>query len=101
MADGDSADGAGPGPTATGCSRAGFIQTQVVEGKYRPSGDGHCALPANENNASRKLTGPTYDRLTYLTADEATDSGPGRINGKFKVEIEAVCAGYPAGEADA
>ena len=30
----------------------------------------------------------------YLTTDEATDSGLGRINGKFKIEIEAVRAGY-------
>ncbi len=49
----------------------------------------------NENNALQKtLTGLTTTAWTYLTADEATDSGLGRINGKFKVEIEAVRAGY-------
>ena len=49
----------------------------------------------NENNSLQKtLTGLTTTAWTYLTADEATDSGLGRINGKFKVEIEAVRAGY-------
>lgn len=49
----------------------------------------------NENNSIQKtLTGLTTTAWTYLTADEATDSGLGRINGKFKVEIEAVRAGY-------
>ena len=49
----------------------------------------------NENNALQKtLTGLTTTAWTYLTTDEATDSGLGRINGKFKVEIEAVRAGY-------
>ena len=49
----------------------------------------------NENNSLQKtLTGLTTTTWTYLTADEATDSGLGRINGKFKVEIEAVRAGY-------
>ena len=49
----------------------------------------------NENNTLQKtLTGLTTTAWTYLTADEATDSGLGRINGKFRVEIEAVRAGY-------
>lgn len=49
----------------------------------------------NENNSLQKtLTGLTTTTWTYLSADEATDSGLGRINGKFKVEIEAVRAGY-------
>jgi hypothetical protein len=49
----------------------------------------------NENNALQKtLTGLTTTAWTYLAADEATDSGLGRINGKFKVEIESVRAGY-------
>ncbi len=49
----------------------------------------------NENNSFQKtLTGLTTTTWTYLSADEATDSGLGRINGKFKVEIEAVRAGY-------
>lgn len=49
----------------------------------------------NENNSLQKtLTGLTTTAWTYLTADEATDSGLGRINGKFKVEIESVRAGY-------
>ena len=49
----------------------------------------------NENNTLQKtLTGLTTTAWTYLTADEATDSGLGRVNGKFKVEIEAVRAGY-------
>ena len=49
----------------------------------------------NENNSLQKtLTGLTTTAWTYLTADEATDSGLGRINGKLKVEIEAVRAGY-------
>ena len=49
----------------------------------------------NENNSLQKtVTGLTTTAWTYLTADEATDSGLGRINGKFKVEIEAVRAGY-------
>lgn len=49
----------------------------------------------NENNSLQKtLTGLTTTTWTYLTADEATDSGLGRINGKFRVEIEAVRAGY-------
>jgi hypothetical protein len=49
----------------------------------------------NENNALQKtLTGLTTTAWTYLTTDEATDSGLGRINGKFKVEIESVRAGY-------
>lgn len=51
----------------------------------------------NENNSIQKtLTGLTTTTWTYLSADEATDSGLGRINGKFKVEIEAVRAGYPS-----
>ncbi len=49
----------------------------------------------NENNALQKtVTGLTTTAWTYLSTDEATDSGLGRINGKFKVEIEAVRAGY-------
>jgi hypothetical protein len=49
----------------------------------------------NENNALQKtLTGLATTAWTYLTTDEATDSGLGRINGKFRVEIEAVRAGY-------
>lgn len=49
----------------------------------------------NENNSLQKtLTGLTTTAWTYLTADEATDSGLGRINGKFKFEIESVRAGY-------
>jgi hypothetical protein len=49
----------------------------------------------NENNALQQtLTGLTTTSWTYLTTDEATDSGLGRINGKFKVEIESVRAGY-------
>lgn len=49
----------------------------------------------NENNSLQKtLTGLTTTSWTYLTTDEATDSGLGRINGKFKVEIESVRAGY-------
>ena len=49
----------------------------------------------NENNALQKtLAGLTTTAWTYLITDEVTDSGLGRINGKFKVEIEAVRAGY-------
>jgi hypothetical protein len=49
----------------------------------------------NENNAIQKtVTGLTTTSWTYTAADEATDSGLGRINGKFKVEIEAVRDGY-------
>ena len=49
----------------------------------------------NENNGLQKtVTGVTTTAWNYLTTDEATDSGLGRINGKLKIEIEAVRAGY-------
>lgn len=49
----------------------------------------------NENNVLQKtLTGLTATAWTYPSADEATDSGLGRLNGRFRVEIEALRDGY-------
>ena len=45
----------------------------------------------NENNALQKtVTGLTSASWVYALADESAESGFGRINGKLKVEIEAV-----------
>jgi len=72
-----------------------YLVTQA-EGNIGPeAGVTYTVRFYNENNALQKtLTGLTTTAWTYLTADEATDSGLGRINGKFKVEIESVRAGY-------
>ena len=72
-----------------------YLVTQA-EGNIGPeAGVTYTVRFYNENNSLQKtLTGLTTTAWTYLTADEATDSGLGRINGKFKVEIEAVRAGY-------
>lgn len=72
-----------------------YLVTQS-EGNIGPeAGVSYTVRFYNENNSLQKtLTGLTTTTWTYLSADEATDSGLGRINGKFKVEIEAVRAGY-------
>ena len=73
-----------------------YLVTQA-EGNIGPeAGTTYTVRIYNENLGLQKtLTGLTTTAWTYLTADEATDSGLGRINGKFKVEIEAVRAGLP------
>ena len=72
-----------------------YLVTQS-EGNIGPEAGVTCTVRFyNENNSLQKtVTGLTTTAWTYLTADEATDSGLGRINGKFKVEIEAVRASY-------
>jgi hypothetical protein len=48
-----------------------------------------------ESGALRKtVTGITTTSWSYLVADEVTDSGLGRLNGKLKIEVEAVRDGY-------
>ena len=45
----------------------------------------------NENNALQKtVTGLTSASWVYALADESAESGFGRINGKLRIEIEAV-----------
>ena len=72
-----------------------YLVTQS-EGNIGPeAGVSYTVRIYNENNALQKtLTGLTTTSWTYLTTDEATDSGLGRINGKLKVEIEAVRSSY-------
>lgn len=72
-----------------------YLVTQA-EGNIGPeAGVTYTVRVYNENNSLQKtVTGLTTTAWTYLTTDEATDSGLGRINGKFKVEIESVRAGY-------
>ena len=72
-----------------------YLVTQP-EGNIGPeAGTTYTLRVYNENNGLQKtVTGLTTTAWNYLTTDEATDSGLGRINGKLKIEIEAVRAGY-------
>lgn len=72
-----------------------YLVTQA-EGNIGPeAGTTYTVRIYNENDALQKtVTGIVTTAWTYLAADEATDSGLGRINGKFRVELESVRGGY-------
>jgi hypothetical protein len=72
-----------------------YLVTQT-EGNIGPeTGATYTLRIYNENNALQKtVTGLSTTAWNYLTSDEATDSGLGRINGRLKVEVEAVRDGY-------
>ena len=72
-----------------------YLVTQTEANIGPEAGTTYTVRIYNENNVLQKtVTGLATIAWTYLATDEATDSGLGRINGKFKIEIESVRAGY-------
>jgi len=72
-----------------------YLVTQA-EGNIGPEiGTTYTLRLYNENSALQKtVAGLTGTAWTYSLTDEAADSGFGRINGRLRIEIEAVRAGY-------
>ena len=72
-----------------------YLVTQTEANIGPEAGTTYTVRVYNENNGLQKtVTGLSTTDWSYLTTDEATDSGLGRINGKLKIEIEAVRGGY-------
>jgi len=72
-----------------------YLVTQAEANIGPEAGVTYTVRVYNENGSLQKtVTGLTTTAWNYLTTDEATDSGLGRINGKFRIEIESVRAGY-------